>query len=47
MARERAVESWLHQQVGPAYDAIQADPSRGLSADQVRAHLATRFNKPA
>jgi Arc/MetJ-type ribon-helix-helix transcriptional regulator len=47
MARERAVESWLHQQVGPAFDAIQADPSRGLSADQVRAHLATRFNKPA
>ena len=47
MARERAVESWLHQQVGPAYDAIQADPSRALSADQVRAHLATRIKKPA
>jgi putative addiction module CopG family antidote len=47
MARERALESWLHQQVGPAFDAIQADPSRGLSADQVRAHLATHFNKPA
>lgn len=47
VARERALESWLHQQVGPAFDAIQADPSRGLSADQVRAHLATRFNKPA
>jgi antitoxin ParD1/3/4 len=47
MARERAVESRLHQQVGPAYDAIQANPSRGLSADQVRAHLATRINKPA
>jgi Arc/MetJ-type ribon-helix-helix transcriptional regulator len=47
MARERAVESWLHQQVGPAFDALQADPTRGLSADQVRAHLAARFNKPA
>jgi antitoxin ParD1/3/4 len=47
MARERAVESWLHQQVGPAFDALQADPSRGLSADEVRAHLANRFNKPA
>ena len=47
MARERVVESWLHQQVGPAYDALQADASRGLSADQLRSHLANRFNKPA
>ena len=46
-ARERALETWLHQQVGPAFDALQADPSRGLSADEVRSHLANRFNKPA
>ena len=39
MARERAVESWLHAQVLPAYDALKADPSRGLTADQVRARL--------
>ncbi|KAB7537301.1 type II toxin-antitoxin system ParD family antitoxin [Verminephrobacter sp. Larva24] len=26
LARDRAVESWLHQQVGPAYDALKADP---------------------
>jgi len=39
MARERAVESWLHAQVLPAYDALKADPSRGLTADQVRAQL--------
>ena len=28
LARDRAVESWLHDQVGPAYDALKADPSR-------------------
>ncbi|MBP6753445.1 MAG: type II toxin-antitoxin system ParD family antitoxin, partial [Alicycliphilus sp.] len=36
MARDRAVESWLHQQVGPAHDALRADPSRAVTADQVR-----------
>lgn len=36
----RAVEGWLHKRVGPAYDALKADPSRALTADQVRARLA-------
>ena len=40
MARDRAVESWLRDQVGPAFDAIQADPSRAVTIDQVRARLA-------
>jgi putative addiction module CopG family antidote len=40
MARDRAVEQWLHENVGPAYDALKADPSRALSVDQVRARLA-------
>ena len=40
MARDRAVESWLREQVGPAFDAIQADPSRAVTIDQVRARLA-------
>ncbi len=40
MARDRAVESWLRDQVGPAFDAIQADPSRAVTMDQVRARLA-------
>ena len=40
MARDRAVESWLHQQVGPAVDALKADPSRAVTPDQVRARLA-------
>jgi putative addiction module CopG family antidote len=40
MARDRALDSWLRDQVAPAYDALKADPSRGLSPDQVRAALA-------
>lgn len=40
LARDRAVESWLHGQVGPAYDALKSDPSRAVTADQVRARLA-------
>lgn len=39
LARDRAMESWLTSQVAPAYDALKADPSRALSADQVRARL--------
>ena len=45
MARDRAVESWLHNQVGPAYDALKADPSRAVTADQVRARLAAEHAK--
>lgn len=45
MARDRAVESWLHHQIGPAYDALKADPSRAVTADQVRARLAAEYAK--
>ncbi|MDP3872870.1 MAG: type II toxin-antitoxin system ParD family antitoxin [Methyloversatilis sp.] len=45
LARDRAVESWLVQQVGPAYDALKADPSRALSPDEVRAQLAAEHAK--
>ena len=45
MARDRAVESWLHQQVAPAHDALRADPSRAVTADQVRARLAAERAK--
>ena len=40
MARDRAVENWLREQVGPAHDAIKADPSRAVTVEQVRARLA-------
>ena len=45
MARDRVVESWLHQQVGPAFDALQADPSRAVIADEVRTRLAAEQAK--
>lgn len=40
MARDRAMENWLHEQVGPAYDALKADSSRAVTVDRVRARLA-------
>ncbi|MFW2456140.1 ribbon-helix-helix domain-containing protein, partial [Methyloversatilis discipulorum] len=45
LARDRAVENWLVQQVGPAYDALKADPSRALTADEMRARLAAEHAK--
>ncbi|MGJ0637311.1 ribbon-helix-helix domain-containing protein [Xenorhabdus bovienii] len=42
LARDRAVENWLHNQVGPAYDALKDEPSRAVSIAQVRARLAER-----
>ena len=45
LARDRAVESWLHNQVGPAYDALKADPSRAVTADHMRARLAAEHAK--
>ena len=45
LAPDRAIESWLHNQVGPAYDAMKADPSRVITADQVRARLAAEHTK--
>ena len=45
MARDRAVEGWLHNQVGPAYDALKADPSRAVTVDAVRARLASKLAK--
>lgn len=45
LARDRAIESWLHQQVGPAYDALKAEPSLGISLDQVRVRLAAEHTK--
>ena len=46
MARDRAMENWLHQQVGPAFDALKADPTRAVTSDQVRKRLATEHQKP-
>lgn len=45
LARDRAVETWLNAQVGPAYDALKADPSRALTADELRTRLAREHAK--
>jgi putative addiction module CopG family antidote len=45
MARDRAVDRWLKTQVGPAYDALKVDPSRAVTAAQVRARLAAEHKK--
>lgn len=45
MARDRAMENWLSQEVGPAYDALKADPARAVSVEQVRAMLAAEHKK--
>ena len=46
-ARDRAVEAWLRNEVVPAYDAFKADPSGGLSVDDLRAALAERHARSA
>jgi antitoxin ParD1/3/4 len=43
LARDRAVESWLLEQVGPAFDALKADPSRAVTVDRVRKRLAAEY----
>ena len=41
-ARDEAVERWLLEEVAPAYDAMKADPSRGVDADTVFAGVRAR-----
>ena len=45
IARDRAVENWLLEQVGPAYDALKADSSRVVTVEQMRARLAAEHKK--
>ncbi|MBL0222480.1 MAG: type II toxin-antitoxin system ParD family antitoxin [Dokdonella sp.] len=42
MAKDRAVEAWLREQVVPAALELEANPSSALTPAQVRAHLAQR-----
>ncbi len=39
--RDAAVERWLRKEVVPVYDAMQADPARGIPAEQVMAAVRT------
>ena len=40
--REQALKDWFREQAAPAYDAHRADPSPGLSLDEVRAFIGQR-----
>jgi antitoxin ParD1/3/4 len=44
-SRVKALESWLLREVVPAYDAMKADPSRGLSQVAVKASLAAAHER--
>ncbi len=47
--RDAVVERWLRNEVIPVYDAMRANPERGLSVEQVkaamRAHHADHVKK--
>ncbi|MGA9600132.1 MAG: hypothetical protein WBS22_07760, partial [Methylocystis sp.] len=45
LARDRAVENWMRQEVVPAYDRMKADPSRGRSVADARAALAAEHER--
>ncbi len=47
LARDRAMEDWLREKVAPAYDALKADPSRGVSVEHVRGTLSAQYRKSA
>lgn len=38
-----ATTSWLHREVGAAYDALRADPDRAIPAADVRAHFESKW----
>ena len=45
MARDRAVEAWLRETVAPAYDALKANPSRGIPVATARTRLVAGRRK--
>jgi putative addiction module CopG family antidote len=42
MARDRAAENWLKDEVATAHDALKSNPSRALTAQQVRATISAQ-----
>jgi antitoxin ParD1/3/4 len=39
-----AIERWLNEEVVPVYDAMKADPKRGIPAEEVFAALRAHHN---
>jgi antitoxin ParD1/3/4 len=42
--RDAAIEHWLKSEVGPVYDAMKANPKRGIPAEKVFADLRARHS---
>jgi Arc/MetJ-type ribon-helix-helix transcriptional regulator len=40
-----AIESWLHEQIAPAFDRLKADPSRAFTIDDIREALAVEHKR--
>lgn len=45
LARDAVVEAWLARDVAAAYDAVKKDPSRTVTAADVRARLEGRAQR--
>ncbi|MEQ1704982.1 MAG: type II toxin-antitoxin system ParD family antitoxin [Rickettsiales bacterium] len=45
LARDQAIENWLQNQVGTAYDALNANPARAISIGQIRTSIADEHKK--
>ena len=43
LARDQALEHWLQEQVGAAYDALKADPARAISLGEIREKIAAEY----
>jgi antitoxin ParD1/3/4 len=42
--RDAVVENWLRSEVAPVYDAMKANPKRGIPAEKVFAELRARHS---
>lgn len=42
-AFDLASDSWLHSEAAAAYDALKADPSTAIPAEDVRARFAAKW----
>ena len=43
--RDDGIERWLREEVVPVYDAMKADPSRGLTVEEVDAAIEKRHSE--
>lgn len=43
LARDKAIDNWLRQEVAAAYDALQEDSGKGISANDMRARLEDAY----